>query len=97
MKITAHKYWAFENSYSGDAFNFNHIGMSKGRTILWVKEYLREHPMPKDDAYREDELIDDLAYPAKMYAVDVRAKQETIDYILEMLNELCSQEKDEAK
>ncbi len=95
MKITAHKYWAFENSFTGNAFSPDDIEMSRGQIELWVEEYLAEYPMPEDEAYSEDGLIEDMAYSCGEYTVDVEAKQETIDYILEMLNKLCSQGKEE--
>lgn len=53
-----------------------------------VKEYLKEHPMPHNEVYSEDDLIYDLCKSSGMLCFPNDLKEETIDYIETLMNEL---------
>jgi len=54
-----------------------------------VKSYLQANPMPEDPAYSRDDLIHDLARSSGTYVLPDGIRQETRDYIEDMLNTLA--------
>ena len=54
----------------------------------WIKRYLDKHPFPYDDSYTEQDIIYDLIESTGMLTFPNEIKDETIEYLTEMLNEL---------
>jgi len=54
-----------------------------------IKEYLQKHKMPEDEFYSEEDLIGDLTNSEGIYTLPDGVKEETIDYIEELLNVLA--------
>ena len=74
---------AFEST-TYTALEPQYLGISKER----LKQYLKENPMPKDNAYSENDLIMDLTDSTGMYTLPEDIKNETIYYIEELLTEM---------
>jgi len=53
-----------------------------------VRKYLRENLMPEDKLYTEEDLILDLTQSEGVYTLPEGIKEETIEYIEELLNKL---------
>jgi len=53
-----------------------------------ILEYMKEHEMPEDPVYSKSDLILDLTRSSGFYELPDGIKQETINYITDMLNEL---------
>ena len=54
-----------------------------------IENYMKEHPMPEDPEYTKEDLIYDLTVSSGMYILPDGIKQETADYIEELLNTLA--------
>jgi len=54
-----------------------------------IRNYLRANPMPEDPAYSRDNLIHDLTRSSGTYTLPNDIRQETRDYIEDMLNALA--------
>jgi len=53
-----------------------------------IRNYLRENPMPEDELYTEEDLIMDLTRSEGVYTLPEGIKEETIEYIEDLLNKL---------
>jgi hypothetical protein len=53
-----------------------------------IRKYLRENLMPEDKLYTEEDLILDLTQSEGVYTLPEGIKEETIEYIEELLNKL---------
>jgi hypothetical protein len=53
-----------------------------------IRKYLRENLMPEDKLYTEEDLILDLTRSEGVYTLPEGIKEETIEYIEELLNKL---------
>ncbi|MDL1966028.1 MAG: hypothetical protein LWW90_05050 [Candidatus Desulfofervidus auxilii] len=53
-----------------------------------MKTYLEDHPMPEDPAYSKEELIDDITKSSGFYCLPNDTKEETREYVAELLNAL---------
>jgi len=71
-------------SVTYEAINPQYLGITKEE----LEDYLKKHPMPKDPAYSEKDLMGDLLYSSGMYTLPEDIKEETIEYIEELLNTL---------
>ena len=58
-----------------------------------LRAYIKEHPMPEDPNYSPEDLIMDLTRSEGIYILPFNVKEETIDYVQELLNTLirCSE------
>ena len=54
-----------------------------------IENYMKEHPMPEDPEYTKEDLIYDLTASSGVYTLPDDIKQETADYIEELLNALA--------
>ena len=54
-----------------------------------IENYIKEHPMPEDPEYTKEDLIYDLTASSGVYTLPDGIKQETADYIEELLNALA--------
>ena len=59
-----------------------------GITEKEIIEYMKDHPMPEDPLYCPQELIADLTGSEGMYILPAGIKEETIQYIEDLLNQL---------
>jgi hypothetical protein len=59
-----------------------------GITEEKIRSYLAKHFMPEDPAYTPEELIMDLTDSEGIYILPSTVKEETIDYISDLLNAL---------
>ncbi|AMM40721.1 hypothetical protein HS1_000917 [Candidatus Desulfofervidus auxilii] len=57
-------------------------------SIFEMKTYLKDHPMPEDPAYSKEELIDDITKSSGFYCLPNDTKEETREYVAELLNAL---------
>lgn len=71
-------------SVTGEGFNpkYNRIPKEK------IQNYLRENPMPEDPMYTPEYLMFDLTGSEGLYFLPDNVKQETIEYIEDLLNAL---------
>ncbi|MEW6418567.1 MAG: hypothetical protein AB1480_10650 [Nitrospirota bacterium] len=53
-----------------------------------IRQYLKNHPMPSDENYSEEDLIFDLTRSEGTYMLPEGIREETIEYIEDLLNEL---------
>lgn len=53
-----------------------------------IREHLRENPMPTDGSYTEDDLIYDLTMASGAYTLPSGTKEETAEYVVELVNSL---------
>lgn len=62
------------------------LGITKEK----ISEYIKEHPMPEDDAYSLSDLISDLteASPYKLYILPSFIKEATKLYIIKLIDDL---------
>lgn len=72
------------NTFNYEGINPEYLNIDENELI----RYLEEHPMPEDSAYTRDDLVNDLTVSSGLYTLPDGIKQETIDYIEELLNEL---------
>ena len=54
-----------------------------------IENYMKEYPMPEDPEYTKEDLIYDLTASSGVYTLPDGIKQETADYIEELLNALA--------
>ena len=67
-----------------EAINPEYLGIKEKD----IREYLERHPMPVDPDYSVDEMIGDITGSSGFYTLPDNTKQETCDFIADMLNEL---------
>jgi len=60
-----------------------------------IEKYMEKHPMPEDPAYTKEDLIADITESNGFYSLPANTKQETRDYVAELLNELLLMEVEE--
>jgi len=53
-----------------------------------LNDYLKKHPFPKDPNYSVDDLKNDLLFSSGLYTLPNGVKEETVEYIEDLLNEL---------
>lgn len=53
-----------------------------------LKKYLEENKFPEDKEYSEDEFVSDMIHSSGLYSIPIKAKKETVDFIVECLNKL---------
>jgi hypothetical protein len=53
-----------------------------------IRRYIKTHPMPSDENYSEEDLIFDLTRSEGTYMLSEGIREETIEYIEDLLNEL---------
>lgn len=53
-----------------------------------ILEYVKTHPMPIDPLYDLEVLIDDLTYGSYPYMLPFKIKEETVKFILRLIDEL---------
>ncbi len=54
----------------------------------WLDEYFRRNPFPVDSSYSKDDFIYDITQSTGFLSFPGAIKQETIEYVSELLNEL---------
>ena len=84
MSVRAMKAWVFLQSCTGIGFNPEYGGISAGK----IRAYIKEHSMPKDPEVTKQDLIQDISNSSGLYTLSADAKEETADYVADMLNEL---------
>jgi hypothetical protein len=72
------------DSITCGAIDPSYLGIKKEE----IEKYLSENPMPKDGMYTAEDLIHDLTCSEGVYMLPKGIKEETIDYIEELLNDL---------
>ena len=53
-----------------------------------IREYMKEHPMPDDENYSEEDLIEDITNSSGFYCLPNGTKEETRKYVAQLLNDL---------
>ena len=69
-------------SVTMEAINPQFHNISKEKII----RYMKNNPMPNDPAYSKEDLILDLTQSQGMYTLPNNVRQETIEYIENLLN-----------
>lgn len=62
-----------------------YLGITEEKMV----EYMRENPMPKDEEYSGEDFINDITESGGFYSLPDGIKKKTIDYIVDMLNNLA--------
>jgi len=60
-----------------------------GLTEEQIRQYVKENPMPYDPEYTVEELIADLTFSEGIYVLPSKVKEETIEYVEKLLNDLA--------
>jgi len=84
MGIRIEKKLVVYESVTMEAINPKYLNISKEQIL----DYMEKHPMPEDPAYSKEDLILDLTESDGMYTLPDNIKQETIEYIRDMLNSI---------
>jgi len=61
-----------------------HLGAAEEKMV----EYMKENPMPKDEKYSEKDFIYDITQASGFHSLPDGAKEETIEYVINALNDL---------
>ena len=73
-------------SVTMEALDPQYLGISEQD----IEQYLKEHPMPVDPEYSVEDMIGDVTQSSGFYTLPRNIKQETADFIADMLNEIVS-------
>ena len=82
--IRVKKVWLAQESITCEAINPEYLNLNEQE----LEEYFKKHPMPKDNAYSQDELMFDLLNSSGTYILPDDIKTETASYVEDLLNEL---------
>jgi len=74
------------DSITCEAIDPSYLGIRKEE----IEKYLSENPMPEDKMYTAGDLMHDLACSEGVYTFPKGIKEETIEYIEELLNDFIS-------
>lgn len=84
MSIRIDRYWVVYETITMEAIDPAYLSITKAD----IKKYIKDNPMPKDKEYLEEDLITDLTNSSGTLILPDDIKEETRDYVAEMLNEL---------
>lgn len=84
MSIRVDKFWLVYESITGIGIEPEYLSITRED----VEKYMKNNPMSEDSAYTKEELIEDLTMSSGFYVLPEDTKEETRDYVAEMLNEL---------
>jgi len=82
--IRVDKFYVVYESTTMEAVNPEHLSLTREE----IEEYMKNHPMPEDPAYSKEELIEDLTKSSGFYCLPNDTKEETREYVAELLNAL---------
>ena len=82
--IRVDKFYVVYESTTMEAVNPEHLSLTREK----IEEYMKNHPMPEDPAYSKEELIEDLTKSSGFYRLPDNTKEETREYVAELLNAL---------
>ena len=82
--IRVERFWVVYNSTTMEAVNPEYLSLTREK----IEEYMKDHPMPEDPAYSKEELIEDLTKSSGFYRLPDNTKEETREYVAELLNAL---------
>ncbi|MEW6687323.1 MAG: hypothetical protein AB1393_14155 [Candidatus Edwardsbacteria bacterium] len=84
MSIKIGRFWVAYESVTMAALDPEYLCLCEDE----IREYIAKRPMPEDPHYSAKDLVDDLTKSSGFYCVPDDTKEETKDYIEELLNEL---------
>jgi hypothetical protein len=84
VAIRVEKKWIVYESCSGEAIDPAYLGITRED----IEEYMKEHPMPEDPNYSKKDLIGDLTESSGMLTLLDELKQETREYVAEVIGAL---------
>ena len=82
--IECKKVWLVYESNTSTALDPEYLSITEDD----IYEYMKENKMPEDPAYSKSDLILDLTKSSGFYQLPDEIKKETINYIVDMLNDL---------
>ena len=94
MSIQIQKYYVVLHSSTGQSVEPEYMGWQPEH----IEEYLKDHPMPQDENYSKEDMINDLTNTSKedmindltnttgALTLSLDLKQETIDYLYDLMN-----------
>lgn len=84
MGIKVDDFKVVYESVTMEAIEPEYLGITKEQIL----EYLKEHPMPLDLAYSEEEMINDITGSTGFYHLPMAIKEETANFIATILSDL---------
>jgi len=82
--IRVDRFWVVYSSTTMEAVNPEHLSLTRKE----IEEYMKDHPMPEDPEYGREDLIKDLTMSSGFYRLPDNTKEETQEYVAELLNAL---------
>ena len=79
-----YKKWILWSTVTCEVLNAEDLFISKNQ----IKEYLKEHKMPKDKKYSEEDLIYDLTKSSGSYCLPAGTKKSTAEFVAELISDL---------
>ena len=84
MSIQVGRFWVVYESVTMNAIDPEYLSITEEE----IREYMKEHPMPKDKNYSEEDLISDITNSSGFYCLPDGTKEETREYVKQLLNDL---------
>ena len=84
MSIRISKKIVAYESISMTTFDPSYVDLDENK----IRQYIKTHPMPSDEDYSEEDLIFDLTRSEGTHMQPEGIREETIEYIEDLLNEL---------
>ena len=82
--IRVDKFYVVYDTVAMEAVDPEYLSLTRKE----IEEYMKNHPMPEDPAYSKEELIEDLTKSSGFYRLPDNTKEETREYVAELLNAL---------
>lgn len=82
--IRVDKFYVVYDTVTMEAVDPEYLSLTRKE----IEEYMKDHPMPEDAAYSKEELIDDITKSSGFYCLPNDTKEETREYVAELLNAL---------
>jgi len=84
MSIQVGRFWVVYESFTMNAIDPEYLSITEEE----IREYMKEHPMPDDENYSEEDLIGDITNSSGFYCLPDEIKEETREYVKQLLNDL---------
>ena len=82
--IRVDKFYVVYDTATMEAVNPEYLSLTREE----IEEYMKDHPMPEDPEYGREDLIEDLTMSSGFYCLPNDTKEETREYVAELLNAL---------
>jgi len=82
--IKVGRFWVVYESVTWETINPEFLGITREQ----IEEYMKEKPMPKDPNYSKEDLIGDITQSSGFLTIPENTKEETREYVAELLNAL---------